>query len=275
MTRFLVYDVFTDRPFGGNQLAVIPDAREVPEDRLQRIAREFNFSETVFLYSPIGPGETWRARIFTPGMEVPFAGHPTVGAGVALAEMGEGPELTLELGIGPVRLELGDGEAAFTVTRPLEILAEVDPALVARALGLEPGQVLGQPIRAGVGLDFVLAELESRAALSACRPVTDAFRDGAARYPQGLDFAIFAYIRDAETVHARMFAPLDGIPEDPATGSAAAALAALLARAGPLRLVLHQGEDMGRPSRIELAAEPGSVRVSGRAVRTMEGRLTL
>ena len=272
MTGFLVYDVFTDAPFGGNQLAVIPDAGDLPEDRLQRIAREFNFSETVFLY----PGETWRARIFTPGMEVPFAGHPTVGAGVALAEMGEGPELTLALGIGPVRLELGDGEAAFTVTRPLEVLAEVDPDLVARALSLGPKAVKGQPIKAGVGLEFVLAELDSRAALSACLPVTDAFREGAARYPEGLDFAIFAYRRDGAEVHARMFAPLDGIPEDPATGSAAAALAAVLAAsAGPVDLVVHQGHDMGRPSRIAVSAGPDGVRVAGRAVRTMEGRLTL
>ena len=273
MTAFAVYDVFTDTPFGGNQLAVIPDARGLPEDRLQPIAREFNFSETVFLYPGAGAGEGWRARIFTPGMEVPFAGHPVIGAGVALAGMGEGPELTLELGIGPVRLELADGSAAFTVSRPLDILDEVDPDLVARALSLSPEHIVGQPVKAGVGLDFVLVELRDREALRACRPVTEVFREGAERHPSGLDFALYPWVRGEDALHARMFAPLDGIPEDPATGSAAAALAALLSRDGPLQTVIRQGDDMGRPSRIEVSTGPAGVRVAGRAVRTMDGRL--
>ena len=102
MTRYLTFDVFTDRPFGGNQLAVIPDATGLDESLLQRIAAEFNYSETTFLYPPADPANTARVRIFTPTMEVPFAGHPTIGTAVALARMGHGPEMILELGIGPL-----------------------------------------------------------------------------------------------------------------------------------------------------------------------------
>ncbi|MBA86043.1 MAG: phenazine biosynthesis protein, partial [Rhodobacteraceae bacterium] len=225
MTRYLVLDVFTDQPFGGNQLAVIPDARALPQARLQQIAREFNFSETTFVYPPRDPAHTARVRIFTPTMEIPFAGHPTIGTAVALAQMGHGPEMMLELGIGPLRAHATEGAARFTTSAPLQILAQPEPALVARALGL-PGAALRPethaPALASLGLPFVLTELTDREALS--RIVTDsaAFREGAARYPGALDFAIMAYVREGQTVHARMFAPLDNIPEDPATGSAAA-----------------------------------------------------
>ena len=102
MTDYIVLDVFTDTPFGGNPLAVIPDATVLPEAELQKIAREFNFSETVFLYPPEEPADTARLRIFTPTMEIPFAGHPTIGAAIALAQQGHGPAMRLALGIGPL-----------------------------------------------------------------------------------------------------------------------------------------------------------------------------
>lgn len=279
MTRYLTYDVFAAAPFAGNPLAVIPNATDLPEDALQKIAREFNYSETTFVYPPEDPAHTARVRIFTPGMEVPFAGHPTIGTAVALAEAGRGPDMVLELGIGPVAAHASGGAARFTTAAPLEVGDRPEPALVARALGLAPERIVTErhaPTIAGVGLPFTLTELADRAALAACRPDRAAFEDGRAAHPGALDFAQYVYVRDGATIHARMFAPLDGIPEDAATGSAAAALAAFLAaREGPLVLSLHQGAEMGRPSEIGLEADGRRVTVSGRARRMMEGRLFL
>lgn len=274
MTDYLVYDVFTARPFGGNPLAIIPNAAALREDQLQRVAREFNFSETVFLYPPEAGGVA-KVRIFTPTMEVPFAGHPTIGTAVMLGEAGLGPEFVLELGIGEIAVWSQGGRASFTNTRPLSVITEPDAALVARAIGTPETTIANAPIMAGVGLEFTFVELTDRAALSDLVPDVAVFREGAARYPNGLDFAIYAYVRDERTIHARMFAPLDNIPEDPATGSAAAALGALLAEGGTLDLVIQQGDDMGRPSVIEVEARPGAVTVTGSAVRVMEGKLML
>lgn len=275
MTRYLTLDVFTDRPFGGNPLAVIPDASGLPEPAFRQIAREFNYSETVFLLPPRDPAHTARLRILTPTMEVPFAGHPTIGAAVALAAAGHGPEMVLELGIGPLACHAADGAARFTTHRPLERAARPSAALVARCLGLDPGRIAGPPVQAGLGLPFTFAELADRAALAACRPQTDAFREAAAAHPSPFDFAVLAWCRlpgaGPGRLAARMFAPLDDIPEDPATGSACAALGALL---GPGEWDIAQGEDMGRPSRIGVCvAAGGAVTVSGHAVPVMQGRI--
>ena len=274
MTAYLVYDVFTDRKFGGNQLAVIPDATGLAEDDLQRIAREFNFSETTFVTPAADPAHTARVRIFTPTTEVPFAGHPTIGTAVALAEAGHGPEMVLELGVGPLAARAEAGRAEFITEVPLARLAAPDPGLVARALGIAPGQIKSPPVMASLGLGFTLTELDSRETLAALQTDVAAFRVGAAAYPQGQDFAQYAWVETPDGIHARMFAPLDNIPEDPATGSAAATLAALLAEArGAYAGTLRQGEDMGRPSTIGVEAVPGRVTVSGQALRVMEGRL--
>jgi trans-2,3-dihydro-3-hydroxyanthranilate isomerase len=278
MARYLVYDVFTDVPFGGNQLAVFPDATALAEADLQAIAAEFNFSEVTFVYPPDAPGHTARVRIFTPTMEVPFAGHPTLGTAVALADDGHGPDMVLGLGIGPIHVRAADGMAQFTTTEVLQELACPDPALIARALGLDVAQLCNAthpPVLASLGLPFTLTELANRGALSAIQTDIAAFREGNARHPGALDFAQLAYVRDGDRIDARMFAPLDNIPEDPATGSAAATLAALLARrlGRDLTLAYRQGDDMGRPSRITLRTEGRNVTVSGRAVRVMEGRL--
>jgi trans-2,3-dihydro-3-hydroxyanthranilate isomerase len=276
MTDFLVYDVFTDRPFGGNQLAIVPNAAELPEERLQVIAREFNFSECVFLYPPEGDGVA-KVRIFTPTMEVPFAGHPVIGTVVMLGEAGLGPDFVLELGVGPMQVRAEAGRGSFTNEVALERLAEPEIGLIARALGTPEATIVGQPVMAGVGLAFTFTELVDRAALSDLVPDVGAIREGAARYPGPIDFPQCAYVRDGDRVHMRMFAPLDGIPEDPATGSAAAALGALLCATDgtDLALTIHQGEDMGRPSVINVEAAPGRVTVSGGAVRVMEGRLVV
>lgn len=280
MTRFLVYDVFTDAPFGGNQLAVVPDATSLEDAKLQRIAREFNFSETTFVYPPEDEAHTAKVRIFTPTMEIPFAGHPTIGTATALRDEGHEGDMVLELGVGPIPCRFQGDVAAFTTTVPLDVAAEPDIGLMARTLGLDAEQIRTDthvPVQAGVGLHFAMAELSDRAALAACSPNIDAIREGAERYPTGLDFAIFAYVRDGTDIDARMFAPLDNITEDPATGSACAALAALLHdRLGSAQTyAIRQGEDMGRLSMItaETAGDPESVTISGRAVRTMTGEL--
>jgi len=282
MTSYLVYDVFTDTAFAGNPLAVIPDARGLPEGSLQRIAREFNFSETTFVYPPDNETHTAKVRIFTPTMEIPFAGHPTIGTAIALRDMGHQGEMVLELGVGPIPCRFEGDKALFTTHVPLEIAAEPEIELVARCLGLSTDAIATSthlPVQASVGLHFTMVEVTDRAKLAACAPAIDAIREGKERYPTGLDFAIFAYLRNGTAVDARMFAPLDNIPEDPATGSACAALAALLhdRLGGPLDLDIRQGEVMGRPSLISAAADgdPVGITIGGQAVKTMSGVLTL
>jgi trans-2,3-dihydro-3-hydroxyanthranilate isomerase len=278
--EYLVYDVFKATAFGGNQLAVFPDAGDLPEDRLQAITREFNFSEVTFVYPPQDPAHTARVRIFTPTREVPFAGHPTIGTAIALHDLGRGSDLVLELGVGPIPCHVGETGASFTTPVPLEMIAQPAPSLVAEALGLPVAAIRTDrhaPVQASLGLAFVLVELVDRAALAAAQPVIEACRRGAALHPAGLDFAIFAYVRNGEAVEARMFAPLDNMPEDPATGSASATLGAFLAQLpdGPQRLEISQGVDMGRPSQIGVSVGAGGVTVTGQAVKTMAGRLFL
>ncbi|SHJ21545.1 trans-2,3-dihydro-3-hydroxyanthranilate isomerase [Shimia gijangensis] len=278
MRRYVVYDVFTEKPFGGNQLAVFPDASDLPEQELQSIAAEFNFSEVTFVTPPDDLSNTAKVRIFTPTMEVPFAGHPTIGTAVALADLGYGPDMVLELGVGPLACRAEKGSAQFTTHVPLDIMAHPDPCLVARALGASQDAILTSthaPVMASLGLAFTLTELDCRDTLAALQPDVGAFREGTKAHPSGLDFAQFAYVREADVIHARMFAPLDNIPEDPATGSACATLGALLAQlqGQDVTLRVHQGDELGRPSVIGVTTDNGSVTISGAAVKTMEGRL--
>ncbi|MGH1369227.1 MAG: PhzF family phenazine biosynthesis protein [Maritimibacter sp.] len=275
-TQFVTYDVFTDRPFGGNQLAIVPDARDLPEDHLHAITREFGFSETVFLYPPEREGSTAKLRIFTPGGEVPFAGHPVIGTAVMLAQAGAGPQMELDLGIGPMTINATAERASFMNAQPLQTLAHPAPALVARALGLSQSDFAAAPVMASVGLDFTFTALKTRDALALIQTKIAAFREGHAAHPSSLDFAQVAYVDEGDTLHMRMFAPLNGVPEDPATGSAAAALAAVLQQTrGPFEALIHQGVDMGRPSKIGIKAETDHVIVSGCAVHMMQGELTL
>ena len=282
MTQYFVYDVFTDTPFGGNQLAVFPDAKDIPEDKLQSIAAEFNFSEVTFVYPPRDSAHTARVRIFTPNTEVDFAGHPTIGTLIALSDLGHKSPMVLELGIGPLNGEVTEVGAAFTATQSLNILSHPDVALVAEALSLPQSAIKAQthlPTLASMGLPFILVELDSRTSLSACDPNVTAMRKGAALHPESHDFAIFAYVRDGKKIDSRMFAPLDNIPEDPATGSASATLAALLTQTlkAPQSLSFTQGVDMGRPSYIyaETTQNPLTVTIKGQAVRTMSGQFLI
>lgn len=278
MTRYFVYDVFSEKPFGGNQLAVIPDATGLPEADLQRIAREFNFSETTFVFPADDPANHAKVRIFTPTMEVPFAGHPVIGTAVALTDSGGPEEMTLELGVGPLKCQAAQGEAAFTTAVPLEIMAEPDLELVVSTLGLKTADIVTDthvPTLATLGLPFTITELASRDTLSRIEIDLSKMRIGAAAHPASLDFAQFVYWIDGDAIHARMFAPLDNIPEDPATGSATATLAALLVQiiGKEQTFTLHQGEDMGRHSVIGVQTSNGAITISGSATRTMEGQL--
>jgi len=278
MFRYFVYDVFTDTAFGGNQLAVFPDARDIPEERLQPIAAEFNFSEVTFVFPPQDPAHTARVRIFTPTTEVPFAGHPTIGTLIALYDLGHSSPMILELGIGPLSCTVSEAGAAFTTSQTLELTSNPAVALVADALGLAAEAIKTRthdPVIGGLGLPFVLVELTHQTSLSACDPNVTAMRKGAALHPDSHDFAIFAYVREGDQIHSRMFAPLDNIPEDPATGSASAALAALLTQRlnKPQSLTFTQGVDMGRPSKItaRTSLNPTTVTIEGQAVKVMSG----
>ena len=235
--RFITCDVFTDRRFGGNPLAVLPEAAGLPPEQMQQVAREFNYSETAFVL-PAEQGHDRRVRIFTPGREVPFAGHPNVGTAFVLASLGEfGPvdaphEVTFEeaAGLVPVSVQRRDGDRIWCELRAPEALSlgpELPVAGVAEAVGLTPADIIVDrhaPQVASVGLEFVVAELVDRSALGRARPDSAAFErlvqaGAAAGY-------VHLYVRvdppgtDGVAIRARMFAPLDGVAEDPATGSA-------------------------------------------------------
>ncbi len=282
MADYVVYDVFTDTAFGGNQLAVFPEASSLHENALQKIAAEFNFSETTFVYPPRHDGHAARVRIFTPTSEVDFAGHPLIGTVIALSKLGYPSPMILELGIGPIECLVSDTGASFTVSKPLQKISEPDITRVATALGLPIDAIktnIHPPVQASLGLPFALVELDCRESLSACNPDIKTIRECAKLYPTGLDFALFAYVRDGGDIKSRMFAPLDNIPEDPATGSASATLAALLTEilGEPQNLSFTQGEDMGRPSYIKASTtkDPITITISGNAVQTMAGKFIL
>lgn len=299
--RYLTADVFTDRRFGGNQLAVFPDARGIPEDALLPITREFNFSESTFVYPPADPANTRRVRIFTPGGEVPFAGHPTIGTAHVLASIGEltltgdRTRIVFEEGVGPVPVEVRtvNGTPVFAQLSVAK-LPEVGPGVptasaIAAALGLAPEQVLGgdwAPQALSCGLPFTFVTLRDLAAVAQARLKLEEWERafGGSWAPE-----IFVFARGGERegthFHARMFAPGLNVAEDPATGSANAALAGYLAardprRDGTLQWRVEQGFEMGRPSIIEVEADVSAgaataVRVGGASVLVCEGRLAL
>ena len=285
--EFVTTDVFTNRRFGGNPLAVFPDARGLSSGDMQALAREWNYSETTFVLPPDDPAHTARVRIFGPAHELPFAGHPNVGTALVLAARMEAPpgEMVFEELAGLVRIALTvrDGEpiATLEVPQPLQLGPEVPVDVAAACLGLRPDQVLTgahRPVVASCGLGFAVVEVAADA-LGAAIPDTGAFRQALARVPSREGgFALLAYSRDGEAVRARMFAPLAGIPEDPATGSAACALAALLLEVGgegAHRLTIHQGVEMGRPSLLHAHASRGAdgirAGVGGGAVTVFRG----
>ena len=285
---FRTVDVFTDTRFGGNQLAVFTDAAGLSGAEMQALAAEMNLSETSFVLPPEDPANDARVRIFNRTAEMPFAGHPNVGTAYVLAQLrpGKGRFRFEELaGLVEVRLDASGG-AEIDAPRPLSLLGEVSSTTVARALSLDASDVLTaahEPVRASVGVEFVLAEV-SEDALARASPDLAGFRHGMAEAASDADrFSIFFYCRPASgPLRARMFAPLSGTWEDPATGSANATLAALLLSLGgeaALDYEALQGVEMGRTSRLNVRAwrEGDGVRaaVGGRCVPVLEGVATL
>lgn len=289
---FETADVFATNRFGGNPLAVVHDADALDTAAMQAVAREFNLAETVFVLHPDRSDAEARIRIFTPAAELPFAGHPNVGAAALIAQRrglsAEG--LVLDQAAGPVagKILRADGrivgaevEAPVTWARG----ETRDPAAMAACAGLAPADIRTDhhpPLLASVGVPSVLCELESEDALADATPDIAAFRAHLPLHP-GAPSALHLYVRCADgTLNTRMFAPLAGIPEDPATGSANASLAGLLLHlAGEevkeLRLAVRQGEAMGRPSRLDLHArrtpEGIRVRLGGRVVPVARGEI--
>jgi trans-2,3-dihydro-3-hydroxyanthranilate isomerase len=287
---FHTCDVFTERRFGGNQLAVVPDARGLSDQQMQAIACEFNYSETTFVLPPSDPRHAARVRIFTPGRELPFAGHPTVGTAYVLAsripELARAERIVLEEGVGPVTVDLERDGAQLTrciFTAPR--LPQIGPKPprrddLAAMLGLPASQLLDSAEFWSCGMEFLVIPLTSVDALQRCRLDMTVWAGLLGGYQSK---HVYPVARAEAAWRVRMFAPDAGVPEDPATGSAAAAFAGWLAAYAPeassrSEVTLLQGEEIGRPSRIDLQIDRAgdrvlAVRVGGASVMVSQGTL--
>jgi trans-2,3-dihydro-3-hydroxyanthranilate isomerase len=297
--RYYICDVFTERRFGGNPLAVLPKADGLSDHQMQQITREFNFSESAFVF-PAKAGNTRHVRIFTPGGEIPFAGHPNVGTAFVLATAGEFGEVTSSLmvtfeegaGLVPITVYCEEGAVVrceVAAPESLSLGKTIAIQLVASAVSLNPEDILTDthhPQVCSVGLPFVLTELQDRSALERARINMNGFD---ALVDLGITPTMHLYVRVSESepdghgfdIRARMFAPLNGVPEDPATGGASCALAGLLAhhkeeQSGSFAWRIAQGVEMGRPSTLLARADKkdGAVQatwVSGSCVMISEG----
>ncbi len=297
---FVTVDVFTDRPFGGNPLAVVLNTQGLTSERMQAIAAEFNLAETTFVLPPQDPAHTAQVRIFTPKAEMPFAGHPNVGTAFALARAGEsygrriaGDRMVFEEKVGLVNMDITRENGVVVATRlaapvPLSFGEEISVATVAAACSLKPGDIkvdIHRPHVASCGAGLLFAELPSRALLKAAAPRAEVF---VRELPRERIVGIHLYVQAKEgeiDIQTRMFAPEHGIPEDPATGAANVALIGLLAHYRPeadltLSKTIGQGFDMGRPSVLQALAEKKAGKVvatylGGRCVPMMRGTIDL
>lgn len=297
--RYVTADVFTASAFGGNQLAVLPDARGLTTEQMQAITREFNYAESTFVLPPDNPAHTRRVRIFTPGEEMPFAGHPTVGTAFVLAATGEIPltgdrtRIVFEEGVGPVpvTIETHNGVPSFcqfSVAKLPEVYPPLpDRQVLAEILSLDVEDLrdgLFHPQAVSCGLPFSFVPLRDRRAVGRVKFRTDLWERTLSHLPNHM---VMVFAMDAEEaghdVRARMFGPGVSVLEDPATGSACAALGGYLAarderREGTMRWVVEQGYEMGRPSQIEVEADKAAgaitaVRVGGPSVLVCEGTI--
>jgi trans-2,3-dihydro-3-hydroxyanthranilate isomerase len=290
LLRYHTVDVFTRTRFGGNPLAVVLGADGLSTEQMQAIAREFNYSETSFVLRPSDPRHTAEVRIFTPTVEVPFAGHPNVGTAFVLASAGVAgmrDEFIFEekAGLVPARIiREGDlvKQVQLAAPQPLRIGQAFDAGAVAECLSLTTADVLCDrhpPRVASVGLPFVVVEVANRQAVARAKANKAGFTK--VLPGDGAD-AIYLYCRElderdgAVDFTARMFAPFDNLPEDPATGSATAATCALLASLegeASRRFEVAQGIDMGRPSLIAIEVTPEAVLIEGACIPVMSGQL--
>jgi trans-2,3-dihydro-3-hydroxyanthranilate isomerase len=275
----VIADVFTDTPLQGNQVAVFTDAREIPEDKLQPIAKEMNFSETVFVYKPEGDGHA-KIRIFTPLSELPFAGHPTLGTAFILSAPLSLEEIKLETGAGvvPVRLEREDGRIVFgRMTQPLPTVEPYNgEEQLLEVLGVARSEL---PVEVyDNGIKHVYVCLGSEDEVAAVRPDLGRLAEESA----AMGFSCFA--GKGRLWKTRMFAPAGGVPEDAATGSAAGPLALHLARHGRIafgeEIEISQGVEVGRPSKLYARVEGSAdeverVEVGGSAVTVARGELSV
>lgn len=294
-------DVFTDRPFAGNPLCVVPDGRGLTSETMQAIAKEMNLSETTFVLPPTDPQAAYWMRIFTPAKEIPFAGHPSIGTAYVMAAAGHIPlrspvtQIFQQVGIGtlPLEIEVSGGRPGRVVMT--QGLPTFGPALrdwtpIAGAVGLDPvllaqGSLPAQVVSAGLGhLMVPMPDLET---LGRLRP-NPALIESLLQDCGALGYFAFCLQTTAPEAfaHARMFAPAAGVPEDPATGSAAGPLGAYLAAHGVLprerqSFVLEQGVEMGRPSQLwvevtrDATGMPTLLRVGGTTVPVIRGTITL
>lgn len=293
--QYYTCDVFTEVRFGGNQLAVLTKAEGLSAEQMQSIAREFNFAETSFVFAPRA-GHTRHVRIFTPAREVPFAGHPNIGTAFVLAATSELGELAAlssivfeeEAGLVHIDIRASDGMATsceLTAPQPLSLGESIQVQLAASALSLSIDDISTKthaPHIASVGLPFIMVELNDRAALERARINMSGFD---AIQAEGImpDIYLYTRVSDGFDVRARMFAPLSGVPEDPATGSANCAIAGLLAHydertSGTFTWRIAQGVEMGRPSTLIARAEKNNDTVTktwigGSSVLVSEGTI--
>ena len=306
--KFHTLDVFTERTFGGNPLGVFPDAAHLPSDLMQRIAKEMNLSETVFLGPPETPDGTARVRIFTPGREVPFAGHPTVGSAIYLAarrrdgsDLSEDTiELVLEENVGPVPVEVRfvAGSPVFarftTALLPEHRPSPYSAAELAAMIGLPERDIGGvgpsggplAPEMVSCGLEYFVIPVQTIDAVRRSRLDLSLWER---MLSEAWAHHVYVICMNGEgegvDVRVRMYAPGSGVPEDPATGSAAAALGGYLSKAdgrpdGSMSWKVEQGIEIGRPSIIYVEADrtegrTSAVRVGGSAVEVSSGTMTV
>jgi trans-2,3-dihydro-3-hydroxyanthranilate isomerase len=276
MVRYRVVDVFTDRPFTGNPLAIVFDAQELAGEQMQAIAREFNLSETIFVLPPTTPDATYRVRIFTPGLELPFAGHPSVGCAVTLLRDGviKSPDVVQECGAGliPIHVDEVHGSAVVTGGEPT-VGAVLDPAPLLASIGLTADDFVGPaPRMAGCGLEFAFLSVTDDAV-------------GRVRLLAPVDnLSVLHWDAEQRHAHVRVLVPDVGVAEDPATGSAALGLGVWLVSAGLLpgdglsRYSIGQGSEMHRPSALTCTVtasggEAVSATVAGHVVPIASGEM--
>ena len=298
--EFATVDVFTNQRFGGNPLAVFPNARGLTDEQMQKIAREINYSETTFVTPPRDRKNTAEVRIFTPQSELPFAGHPNVGTAWLLAEnpgwapgLVSSDKMIFEERAGPVeakvRREKSGKVSSCTILAPQKFhqLHSIPRSVVAPCVSLADEQVLVDAVVASVGIPFALVHVTNLETVKNAKPNIAAFEycNEHYGYPEEPVCIMIYYQSESGVVHARMFGPLSGIYEDPATGSAAAALAGLLASQDQrmdanIKYEISQGVEMGRPSEIFLeatkaAGEIEAVAIAGRCVAVITGTLSI